>query len=1130
MNQSWDLYRTLVEISPDAICVLDADSNIFFSNNQTASMLGYAGIKDIVGKQIDNFLAPDDCPRSKNYISRLLNKEDVGKSEFCFIKKDGTHFTGEITASLIELKEVSPAILLMIRDITERWEMEKKLAHLASFPENNSEPIVEIHESGTISYANPTAKRIFPDLLVKGSEHPFVTDWKNLLNKTRISEGQPVIREISVEDSWYRQNILYFRMNNGIRFYGQNITKRIKAEEALLKSETELELIMNSTPALISYIDTELRYRRVNKNYEQLLGMTAENIQGHHIQEFLNDKEWQKIKPYLGDALNGKTVRFENYLLLSNGRQLWLQSTIIPDRDSSGKVHGIIAHAVDITDRKTAEDELGKAQNDLEMRVLQQTQELRSANELLQIEINGHKRTFEDLKVSERRYRTAIDFTYTWEYWTDPEGNYIYISPSCRRISGYSSDEFLQDPKIMERIIHPDDRLIFSRHSEKDDGPVSLFEFRIITRNGTERWLYHMCQPVFSEDGDFIGRRASNRDITEYKMVEEALKASGAYNRSLIETSLDPLVTIGPDGKITDVNTATESVTGCKRNELVGTDFADYFTEPAKAYAVYKQVFEKGLVRNYPLEIRHRNGTIASVLYNASVYRDINGNVVGVFAAARDITERKKVEIELDKYRDHLEEKVRERTIELENEIAERKKVEDELLASEENLRMITKTTPVLIAITRISDGKIIFTNPAYQQTFGYSEEELLGHNAVDMYWDPFERAVVLDKFNSQGFIENYELRVKHKDGTLFWISSSTRPIIFAGEKSLLGASIDITDRKIAEEKIRQQVDYTTSVINNLPGLFYAIDENGNILETNGRFSEVSGYSHQEIQSMKVTDLFMGDDIKLIGERIKEVFDKGESNFEADFITKNGRAIPYYFTGSRIIKDGNPIMIGMGIDITESRHREKVIESSLREKEVLIKEIHHRVKNNLQLISSILNLQSVYTKDKKAIEAFKDSQNRIRSMALIHEKLYKSKFLSNINIREYIDDITGYLFSSYYHASKKIKLNSTAADLDIEIDKCISVGLILNELISNSLKHGFADKNSGEINIDLQPVTEHKLLLIFSDNGKGMPKDFNYRNSETLGLQLIISLVEQLNGSIELENTNGVKYTISINV
>jgi len=159
---------------------------------------------------------------------------------------------------------------------------------------------------------------------------------------------------------------------------------------------------------------------------------------------------------------------------------------------------------------------------------------------------------------------------------------------------------------------------------------------------------------------------AAARDITERKRAEEALRLANAYNRSLIEASLDPLVTIGPDGKVTDVNTATERVTGYSRKELIGTDFMDYFSEPEKAKSGYQQVFRDGVVQDYALEIRHKDGHLTPVLYNASVYQDESGQVIGVFAAARDITERKRAEEEVRTLNAELEQRVVERTAQLE--------------------------------------------------------------------------------------------------------------------------------------------------------------------------------------------------------------------------------------------------------------------------------------------------------------------------------------------------------------------------------------------------------------------------------------------------------------------------------
>ena len=169
-------------------------------------------------------------------------------------------------------------------------------------------------------------------------------------------------------------------------------------------------------------------------------------------------------------------------------------------------------------------------------------------------------------------------------------------------------------------------------------------------------------------------------------------QAASQYARSLIEASLDPLVTISAEGKITDVNTATEQVTGVSRDNLIGSDFADYFTDPEKARAGYQQVFSQGFVTDYPLAIRHVSGKVTDVLYNASVYRDDNGNVLGVFAAARDITERKVME--------------------------------DELKNSEAKFRSIIEVSPVPMALND-EQLNITFLNPAFVQTFGYTVDDI---------------------------------------------------------------------------------------------------------------------------------------------------------------------------------------------------------------------------------------------------------------------------------------------------------------------------------------------------------------------------------------------------------------------
>jgi two-component sensor histidine kinase len=204
---------------------------------------------------------------------------------------------------------------------------------------------------------------------------------------------------------------------------------------------------------------------------------------------------------------------------------------------------------------------------------------------------------------------------------------------------------------------------------------------------------------------------------------------------------------------------------------------------------------------------------------------------------------------------------------------------------------------------------------------------------------------------------------------------------------------------------------------------------------------------------------------------------------------------------------------------------EEQIKASLKEKEVLLKEIHHRVKNNLQVVSSLLNLQSGYIRDKEALEMFKESQNRVKSMALIHEKLYQSKDLSRVNFADYIQILLAHLFYSYAINSRTITLKINVGDVLLGIETAIPCGLIINELVSNSLKHAFPAGKQGEIRIDLHS-DNNRFRLIVGDTGVGFPKDLDFRNTGTLGLELVDTLTDQLGGTIELHSNGGTECKI----
>jgi len=217
-------------------------------------------------------------------------------------------------------------------------------------------------------------------------------------------------------------------------------------------------------------------------------------------------------------------------------------------------------------------------------------------------------------------------------------------------------------------------------------------------------------------------------------------------------------------------------------------------------------------------------------------------------------------------------------------------------------------------------------------------------------------------------------------------------------------------------------------------------------------------------------------------------------------------------------------------EITERKRAETQVRASLKEKEVLLQEIHHRVKNNLQIISSLLYLHSAYINDQQTLQIFQDSQNRVRSMALIHEKLYRSSNLAQIDFAEYVRDLTDYLFRAQKANLQGIDLNIQTDTIFLDIDAAVPCGLILNELVSNSLKHAFPIGRQGEICVNLTVENDRQVILKVSDDGIGFPAELDFRATESLGLQLVNTLVNQLNGKIELDSSYGTDFKIMFNL
>ena len=319
-------------------------------------------------------------------------------------------------------------------------------------------------------------------------------------------------------------------------------------------------------------------------------------------------------------------------------------------------------------------------------------------------DITQQKQAEESLKMSEDRFRRMTNNLpgAVYQFYARPNGEMglYFLSERAFELLGLENELQNFFPLVTSCIV-PEDREAFLESIQEAVRTLSRWdhEVRYISPGGKEMYIRGLSQP--RQQKDEIVFDGVLLDVTDRRKAEETLKQAMAYNRSLIEASLDPLVTIGRDGRITDVNTATEQITGYARDELIGRDFSDYFTDPRKARAIYQQVFREGLARDYELDLRHRDGHITEVLYNASVYRDSSGEVVGVFAAARDISERRKAE--------------------------------ERLLSSEKKFSTAFHANPAPMVITDPADGRIVDFNSACEAWSGYTRDEGIGQTTIGL-------------------------------------------------------------------------------------------------------------------------------------------------------------------------------------------------------------------------------------------------------------------------------------------------------------------------------------------------------------------------------------------------------------
>jgi len=559
------------------------------------------------------------------------------------------------------------------------------------------------------------------------------------------------------------------------------------------------------------------------------------------------------------------------------------------------------------------------------------------------------------------------------------------------------------------------------------------------------------------------------------------------------------------NGRVTKANDALISQYGATREEFIGLTLHSLFDHNlAGEREVIRQLFDAGRI-HIECDNRKFDGTPIWVEGDYICIYDSQGRIFGYFGVQRDISGRKQAEAALKE--------------------------------SEERFRQLAENIEGVFWMLNVQPQKIIYISPGYEKIWGRSCAELY---AYDRFFaesiHPEDRSRVIATLTQQIVSEDeIEYRIVRPDGEICWIRDRAFPIRNqAGEVyRVVGIAEDISGRKLAEKAIRESEERFRQLAENIQDCFWLVSADfTDLLYLSPAYEQIWGRSREELYAdpLKWMEWVHPEDIYLLQEAMGRVLQGESTSTEYRIFLPDGtirwvcdRAFPIYdYESGKIYR-----IAGICEDISDRKFTESRIQAALREKEVLLKEIHHRVKNNMQVVSSLLQLQAQYIEDEPTLALFEESQTRIHSMALIHEQLYQSENLARIDLPSYVEDLVANLCQSFGCGNTSIQFNLNVDPIYLNIETAIPCGLIINELVSNSLKYAFPKSLTGEINIKFNQINSQQFHLSIQDNGSGFPADFDVETSETLGLRLVRMLIHQLDGTLVIDSECGTCYNIN---
>ena len=733
----------------------------------------------------------------------------------------------------------------------------------------------------------------------------------------------------------------------------------------------------------------------------------------------------------------------------------------------------------------------------------------RRVQELEKIEFEYKSSFREALRESENLFRLLYEKAPLGYQSLDENGHFIVVNQTWLDTLGYAKEEVIG--KSFADFLHPDWRDHFRENFPrfKAIGEILGVEFEMVKKNGDLILVSFTGKISRSEKGDFQQTHCIFHDITEGKRTAKALLESEKRFRTLITSSSEVIYRMNPDWSEMlllsggyFLNDTIETNTNWLQEYIHPDDQSQVMAIINKA-VMYKSIFE------FEHRVFRADGTLGWVSSRAVPLLDSAGQIIEWFGAASDITARKKAE--------------------------------EALRASEENHRRLFETMAQGV-IYQAADGTIISANPAAERILDLSFDQMRGKTSMDPRWcmikedgtelsgEDHPAMVALRTGETVGpVIRGVFHSVKN---TYIWLSITAIPLFLPGDTKPFQSYAtfeDVTERKRAEEALKKSEFRAKAMLQAIPDMMFRFNSLGVLLDYKAKESALYAQDIPTIIGTHTRDILPPEFVDLLDEKTRNALETGSLQTFEYQLPIPGQDVRTY--ECRMISSAADEVTAIVRDITERKRHEQEISAALNEKEVLLREVHHRVKNNLAAIISLIDLQRRNLKDTFGEDILTELSNRIRSMSLIHEKLYRAESLASIDFQDYTQTLISHLRTAF--ASPGITCRVDAPGITIPLDLATPCGLIINELMTNALKYAFPDGTPRPGNTECRILVRMRrdkdtYTLTVADNGIGWPPGFDWTKSQTLGMNLVRMLGQyQLGGQYVVDQDHGTSVTLT---